>query len=52
MVLMERPNKSVSDISIGAKMLADKCTDGQASRCWVSPGRGGEGRGAAVTLVS
>ena len=47
MVLMERPNKSVSDISIGAKMLADKCTDGQACRCWVSAWGGGGERGGA-----
>lgn len=36
MVLMERPsNKSIADVSIGAKMLADKCVDGQGTRCWL-----------------
>eukprot|EP00916_Digyalum_oweni_P014078 GHVL01023049.1.p1 GENE.GHVL01023049.1~~GHVL01023049.1.p1 ORF type:complete len:182 (+),score=10.21 GHVL01023049.1:1345-1890(+) len=35
MVLMERPNKSISDISIGARMLADKCPDSNATRCWL-----------------
>ncbi|KAL8594891.1 hypothetical protein ACOMHN_038454 [Nucella lapillus] len=36
MIMMERStNKSVADISIGAKMLADKCADGQATRCWL-----------------
>lgn len=35
MVLMERPNKTLADVSIGAKLLADKSSDGQASRCWL-----------------
>lgn len=35
MVLMERPNTSLADVSIGAKILADKCADGNATRTWV-----------------
>ncbi|XP_025106597.1 protein kinase C delta type-like isoform X1 [Pomacea canaliculata] len=35
MVLMERPNTSLADVSIGAKILADKCADGNATRTWL-----------------
>ncbi|KAK7102666.1 protein kinase C delta type-like [Littorina saxatilis] len=35
MVMMERPNNSVSDVSIGAKMLSDKCIDGRSTTCWL-----------------
>lgn len=34
-VLMERPSKSISDVSIGARLLADKCTDDKAARAWL-----------------
>ncbi|XP_076469184.1 protein kinase C delta type-like [Babylonia areolata] len=36
MVLMERAgNTSIADVSIGAKMLADKCVNGQVTKCWL-----------------
>nr|KAG5700835.1 hypothetical protein BaRGS_024221 [Batillaria attramentaria] len=35
MVLMEKPNKSIADVSIGARLLADKCTDEKATRTWL-----------------
>ncbi|XP_059150475.1 protein kinase C delta type-like isoform X2 [Physella acuta] len=31
MILMEKPNKSIAEISIGAKMLADRCNGGTTS---------------------
>ena len=36
MVVMERPNKFLADITIGAKMLADKCSNSGLMTAWVS----------------
>ena len=36
MVLMERPNKCIADITIGAQALAEKCQEGGVASAWVS----------------
>ena len=35
MVVMQRPNKLVADVNIGAQMLADKCKDNGVASVWV-----------------
>lgn len=36
MIVMERPNKFIADISIGARVLAEKCQNGGVATVWVS----------------
>ena len=36
MIVMQRPNQLVADISISAQDLADKCKDGGVASIWVS----------------
>ena len=35
MVVMQRPNKFVADVSIGGQVLANKCKDGGVASVWV-----------------
>lgn len=35
MVVMQRPQKLVADVNIGAKNLAEKCPDGEVASVWV-----------------
>lgn len=35
LVVMQRPNKLVADVNIGAQMLAEKCKDNGVASVWV-----------------
>lgn len=35
MVVMQRPNKRVSEVNIGAQELAEKCKEGGVASVWV-----------------
>ncbi|KAL8586497.1 hypothetical protein ACOMHN_055201 [Nucella lapillus] len=35
MVLMERPNKTVGEVNVAAKVLANKCPDDEPLTCWL-----------------
>ena len=38
MVVMQRPNKLIADVNIGAQMLADKCKESGVASVWVGGG--------------